>query len=115
MTTKPLTLQDLAVKHPYYCSETSYHGDRGIHATMTDFLDEFENTDIDYNLVVRWDVYEPDKEHPEYRALISILHQRKGYFVPHLVRRFEESEVDRFVSYLQKHHETIKKLRAPFA
>ena len=51
-------MMGMAVEHPYYCSESNYYSNKPSMTweTMTEFLDEFEGTDIDMNLVFRWDI-----------------------------------------------------------
>lgn len=119
------TLKELAVDHPYYASDTNYYSNdaawvipSGSHETMSDFLDEFENSDVDMNLVYRWDVKErcdEDTDEPlgHYYAEIFIIGQRKGLYLPQYVAQFDERDADRFVSYLKKHWLTIQALWLP--
>jgi hypothetical protein len=77
-------------EHPYYCTLDNYFasGDKA-HASYKswqDFMDEEEESDLDMNLVFRWDWKLPDDVVPEdanYRSStmeIFILGQRKGIF-----------------------------------
>lgn len=116
-------MQELAAaNHPYYCSESNYYSNEAAErfATMTDFLDAFEDADVDMNLCFRWDV----KEHMNaddtagtgrYWAEVFLMLQRKGIFKPCTIRSIEEHEVERFESYLRKHAETIAEMWAPIA
>ena len=44
-------------KHPYYACEGNYYknGLHECHATLDSFLAEFDDSDMDYNHVYRWD------------------------------------------------------------
>ena len=110
------TLQSLAqAGHPYYCSDSNYYSnDPGkVWHTMSDFLDEYESSDENMNLVFRWDVEEQDGG--RFSASVFIMHQRKGIFAPHWVRSITEAEVDRFVAYLQRHFDLLMKLWVPLS
>jgi hypothetical protein len=112
-----MKLKDLAIEHQYYCSDNNYYdSDAGkTWETMSEFLDEFEDADIDMNLVFRWDVHAPDEDNKNYKAEVFIMHQRKGIFSPHIIKSFEEKEVKRFVLFLKKHHKRLKEIWMPFA
>jgi predicted oxidoreductase len=112
-------VKKLAVDHPYYCSSENYYStkDSYIWETMTEFLDNMEDTDVDMNLCFRWDVMldEDDATQTNYVAEVFIMHQRKGLFVPHYIKSITNDEVDRFKSYLKKHWETLNKMWMPIA
>lgn len=107
--TKLESIHKLSKSHPYYCS-TSNYDDRswnGEWETMTDFLNEFKDADVDMNLVFRWDIL---RDGGNYYAEVFMIHQRKGAFSPHTIKSIEEHEVDEFIEFLNKHKETINKL-----
>lgn len=82
--------------------------------TMTDFLREFENADIDMNLVYRWDIRKrEDCKLEEYYAEVFIIKQRKGIYSPHHITNINEKEAIRFEKYLIKHWQTMQKLWKP--
>ena len=114
-----MKLKDLAVKHDYYSSESNYTDkDAGeMYETMTAYLDNYENADVDMNLCFRWDVHEHtddnDKGKGTYYAEVFMMHQRKGIYAPHHIRSITEDEVDRFVKYLELHSKTILNLWNP--
>lgn len=116
---KTTALKKLALYHPYYCSDNNFYSrEAGCrYKTANDFLDEWENTDEDLNLVFRWDVKEHDDscEGGGFYANVFIMQQRKGIFYPVYIESITEEEVDRFKAYLQKHFELIKKLWAPLS
>lgn len=114
------TLIELSqAKHPYYCSESNYYSNEPAqrYETMTNFLDEFDPADVDMNLCFRWDVRDitDDDDLPtgEYSAGVFLMLQRKGIFMPCSIKKIDESEVDRFVAYLKRHHDTIKEMWHP--
>jgi hypothetical protein len=111
-------LEELKAPHPYYCSDSNYYSnDAGKEwETMTDFLAEFDNADVDMNLVFRFDVQERDEGHPgRLMANVYMIHQRKGIFSPHRIKHINESEAERFSLYLSKHWIAIQELWTPFA
>lgn len=114
-----MEIKDLAVNHPYYCSDSNYYSNQASErfSTMSDFLDAYFESDVDMNLCFRWDVKqkEDDNENKidEYRAEIFIMLQRKGIFRPIMVESFNQSEVDRFLEYIKKHQETLAKIWEP--
>lgn len=110
-----MKLKDLAVNHPYYCSDNNYYSREPENEwdTMTEFLDEFEDADIDMNLVFRWDIHAPDEGEKEYHGEIFIMHQRKGIFAPHRIKLVTENEVDRLVAFLQKHFDRLNEIWSP--
>lgn len=116
------TLKQLAAaNHPYYCHDNNYYSNEAAmrFETATDFLDCFADADIDMNLCFRWDVYEREDELGNatgaYRAGVFIMLQRKGIFKPCSIRSIGEHEVERFVEYLQMHHETLHRMWNPIS
>lgn len=106
----------LATEHPYYCSDSNYYSNDPSKTweTMTDFLAEFEEADIDMNLVFRWDVKHHDEDNPgRYYAEVFIIHQRKGLFAPHHIKNINEEESARFAKYLKRHWEVLQKIWIP--
>ena len=110
-----MQLKDLAVDHPYYCHENNYHNNESQEDwdTMSAFLDEYEDQDLDMNLVFRWDVHR--KDDGTYSALICIMQQRRGRYYPQRIRSVVEADVPRLVAYLQKHHAQLQQLWAPLS
>jgi len=112
-------LSALLAEHPYYCSESNYYSNEPSQTweTMSEFLDQFENADIDMNLVFRWDVRPRDEENTagRYRAEVFIMHQRKGIFSPHQIKHINEEEAKRFRKYVEKHWETLRKIWEPIS
>jgi hypothetical protein len=107
------TLMSLSVNHDYYCSDNNFYSSKvsGKFESMTEFLDSFECMDVDLNLCFRWDVHKNDDG--TYSAEVFLILQRKGIFKPCFITSFKDHEVDRFVSYLQKHKSKIYSLWQP--
>lgn len=114
------TLERLAVDHPYYCSDSNYYSNDGaMHfGTMSDFLDEFEQSDIDMNLCFRWDIQLKtdcygDDAGPGYCAHVHLMLQRKGIFRPCNIDSVSEDEAIRFEAYARRHLERLQQVWAP--
>lgn len=115
-------LEELSVKHPYYCSESNYYSNDPAqdYDTMTDFLDDFEGVDIDLNLCFRWDISKKTDDETEqpadgYYAEVFLILQRKGIFKPCRISSITEEEAIRFKAYALRHLETLKKIWSPLA
>lgn len=116
-----MNIEELAIQHRYYASPCNYFSnDHGIYETMTDFINDFRNEDIDMNLIYRWDVFyrygdEDDESKPiiGYRAQVTIIHQRRGIYNPCTIKSFEQSEVDEFVKLVNRHKEILFSLWSP--
>ena len=113
-------LEEMAVDHPYYCSETNYYAnDAGlVYASMTSFLDEFKNADVDMNLVFRWDIkVGRDDDYEDvpgtYRAEVFMMQQRKGRFTPIQIESVTADEVEAFREYLLEHRARLDELWQP--
>ena len=114
-----MKLKDMAIDHSYYCSDNNYYSNEPAQSflTATDFLDGFEDADIDMNLVFRFDIHQDrggdDNFVDSYSAEVFIIMQRKGIFKPCYIKSITESELDRFVSYLQKHKNHLNEIWEP--
>ena len=115
-------LQKLASDHPYYCNEENHYSNEAGRSfgTMTEFLDEFDQMDVDLNLCFRWDVrrkedHEGDPIEGSYYAQVFLMLQRKGIFFPCEIGSITESEATRFKKYIAKHWETLQKMWEPLS
>lgn len=108
-----MNLEDLAVDHDYYCSESNYYSNNASerYETFPDFYKEFGNADVDMNLVFRWDLRQADDK--SYSMEIFIIQQRKGIFKPCLISRFEEKDIELFLKYITPHIEKLKRIWIP--
>ena len=114
-----MTIKDLLLDHDYYCSDGNYYSnDANLKRdTMTEFLDDMEESDVDMNLVFRWDIKAHTDENGEpdgsFYAEVFIIKQRKGIFMPCYIDKIEDHEVDRFIAYLKKHKEKLDSIWSP--
>lgn len=111
---KATTLKELiklSEAHPYYCSESNYYSNKPnrSYETMDEFLEDFEDSDLDYNHVFRWDVSE-DEDTGEVYAYVYLMLQRKGIFMPCHIENFEQESVERFVNYINRNEAVVRKL-----
>lgn len=71
--------------HPYYCSESNYYSNK-CHSdwdSWADFIAEFGASDMDMNLVFRWDWKvgeEGEEDEGEHTLHVFFMGQRKGLF-----------------------------------
>lgn len=115
-------IETLAIEHPYYCSERNYYSNDPdcVWDTATDFLNEYEDADVNMNLVFRWDIQQKtdNNDNPVegvYSAQIFMMHQRKGIFAPHYISVVRPAEIIRLRDYLGKHWKTIQAIWSPFS
>lgn len=108
-------LKELAVDHPYYCSDSNYYSNeaRTTWDTWGDFYSEFQDADLDMNLVFRWDVKE--NEDGTFYVMVFMMHQRKGRFVPHYIKSVDESDINDMVNYMSQHWGHLKKMWEPIS
>lgn len=114
-------LKDISVNHPYYCSDSNYYSNEPFqnYDTMTDFLEDFEDADIDMNLCFRWDIKQnlDDDENPTggYCAEVFLMLQRKGIFKPCIIDSVSEEEAERFKAYAKLHWQTLAAIWNPIS
>lgn len=109
-----MKFQDLLIEHDYYCADTNFY-DSDVDAewdSFQDFLDVYDNLNMDQNLVFRWDLHKNENE--TYYLEIFMVFQRKGFFVPHIINNITESDFDKIRQFLQPRFEKLFKLWLPF-
>jgi hypothetical protein len=108
-------LEELAIDHPYYCSDSNYYSNDpgGVWNSWGAFYNEYKDSDIDMNLIFRFDLKKSEEPNTYYLKAFMI-HQRKGIFAPHLINNITESDIPTITELLQKHYETILKMWEPF-
>jgi hypothetical protein len=98
-------------KHAYHCCTNNHE----YWDSWSAFLEEFDDADLDMNLVFRWDW---DPALPDWNGLehdtlrVFIVQQRKGRICEHLVRVTADDEPSIRV-FLVKHLQHLQKLWAP--
>lgn len=118
-----MELKNYAIEHPYYCSESNFYSNEAslTYQCARHFLNDWEDTDEDMNLVFRWDIKpgwdeaENETNPTTWRAEVFIIQQRKGIFKPVEIKSITEEELPRFVAYLQRHWDVMQKLWEPLA
>ena len=100
----------LSQRHNYYCSESSFYnlGFDTSYETWGDFISDMGNSDLDMNLVFRWDVKKCDEV--GYYMEIFIIHQRKGRFVPFFIKYIEDKDLHSILEFLKKRKSHLKNL-----
>lgn len=110
--------------HPYYCSESNYYSNEcyAHYECWADYLEDYdEATDVDMNLIFRWDIkphYDYDEESHEietgkFELYIFRIKQRKGIFECQEIIITSE-DIPAIEAYLKPYYETIKQLWRPF-
>jgi len=100
-----MTIQDLAVDHSYYSSDSNYYSNdcSAWYDSWANFYSEFHDADMDMNLVFRWDIKAHDDERPDlgHYMEIFIIGQRKGLYLYHHIRNVFDRDVDSILSFLR--------------
>lgn len=107
-------------EHRYYCNEGNYHTSEDVEVffeTWSDFLSEFGDSDMDYNLVFRWDWKRADPV--EYRKtdelLIFFMGQRKGSYYYARIDGIREEDEPSVREWLQPRFEHLLSLWSPLS
>lgn len=108
--------------HAYYCDR---NGEGETYDSLDDFLYEWEDADMDYNMLFRWDwneydssTYEEDEREEDHSTkdtlLVYWVQQRKGrlYYCEVKVSKDEEDQVREF---LKPRWEYMKAMWEPLA
>ena len=93
-------------RHSYYCSSSNFRTTEYplMFPCWDDFLSEFKDSDMDLNLVFRWDVWPKDDADGDddgtFTLEVFIIKQRKGEFMPCVVtvRRDDEPSIVDFLN-----------------
>lgn len=78
------------------------------HETWDEFISNMGHSDLDMNLVFRWDVNKCDEG--GYYMEIFIVHQRKGRFVPFFIKCVEDKDLHSILEFLKKRKSHLKNL-----
>lgn len=108
--------------HGYYCNDGNYYSNDCVFEfdCFSEFVDEMGTSDMDYNLLFRWDVklkYDEDGNdiQGEYQLFLYWMQQRKGRFVVNVVSDFKQEDVEGFLTFVKPRWEHLKSLWTPFA
>ena len=108
--------KDLLADHDYYCHTNNYYSNEAAVQwdTWSEFYEEYEDADIDYNLIFRWDIKEKDQPN-QYYMEVFIIHQRKGIFAPQTIEHVNENDFDSIKGLLSKHYDKLMNIWNPFS
>lgn len=101
------SLKQLSVKHSYYCNESNYYSNEAAmeYDGFPEFLQEWKNADLDYNLCFRWDINEKTdidgEPNGKYEMEIFMMQQRKGIFMPTKINRVFDEDVKDILEWLK--------------
>lgn len=111
----------LAADHPYYFDPSRYR-ETDAHAewhSWGHYFGEFGTADVGANLVLRWDIWTPermeDTEHPTLYIVMGM--GRHGYIVKHKIDLTDATKRDyqQMRRYLRDHWEFIVEMWAPIS
>ena len=114
-----MKLKDLAVDHPYYCSDSNYFSNEAskTYYTWPEFYGEMKGADPEYNLIFRWEIREHEDDDGvksgAYYMEIFYMQQRKGLYMPISIKRVFEEDVPQIIEFLQAKYTYLKKLWEP--
>jgi hypothetical protein len=109
------------VKHDYYCNEGNYYASKQPYREFknwADFMEEFGDSDMDMNLLFRWDwnpikyaeddetpVWSKDDNYRDGQLLLFWMGQRKGLYQWSVVEvcKADEPEIIKFLEPRLKH------------
>lgn len=111
-----MNLQELAIKHDYYTSDTNFYSNEATQRfnTWADFYEEYHDADVDMNLVFRWDVKKRDHSNRYYMQIIIII-QRKGIYMPIHIDYVDEQDVPQIELFMKPHFEKLIKNWQPLS
>ncbi len=112
-----MTLEKLAIDHDYYGSDSNYYNSSIAleYNFWHEFYNDYEDLDIDMNLIYRWDVHKPSEGRNGYSMELFVIQQRKGIYVPINILLIEEKDVSQIVSFLGKHFDKINSIWKPLS
>lgn len=99
--------------HSYYCELSNYYkaGVTGYFDTWEDFMHEWLDDgfliDDDYNHLFRFDI-KKDEEEGTFSLELFFMFQRKGAFVPILIRKIKKEDMPQISEFLEKRWQYMK-------
>lgn len=111
-----MKLKDLAVEHDYYCSDSNYYSNEASvsYPDWESFYKEFKDSDIDMNLIFRWDLKQKERfAEDSYEMQLFMIKQRKGIFSPIVIHFVYEKDVNEVVDFLSKHKNKLNSIWNP--
>lgn len=115
-----MTLQELSIDHPYYCSDSNYYNNECFfeYPNWKSFVAEMGDADMDMDLLFRWDVKKRsdlfNDDDQGFVVQLFFMQQRKGRFVIHQINSIKESEAIDLTVYLSTRLGKLLELWLPF-
>ena len=111
-----MTLEQLAIDHPYYCSDNNYYSNDCFfeHDEWAEFFTEMGDIDKDYNLLFRWDI-KPKEDVTGYYMQLFFMQQRQGRFVIHQISNIQENNIPQIMEYLTGYYELLQRIWEPIS
>lgn len=113
-------ISDLAVKHPYYCSDSNFTNNEAYeeYSRFKGFFEEYGTCPPDHYLVFRWDIKNQFDDNADdipdrYKMHIYMIHQSKGNFIPVEIKEVTDKDVDQILEFLQPHKDKLAELWKP--
>lgn len=109
-------IKDLAVEHSYYCSDNNYYdiNTNYHHDNWEEFMSEMGDSDMDYNLVFRWDIKLLEDTN-EYYMDLFYMQQRKGKFIVCTVDNVTDKDEESIRVFLSKYWNYMTELWKPIS
>lgn len=106
--------QALHVEHSYYMSAP----DGETHASVDEFIKNWEGYDIDLNHIIRWDFHKQTSDYPDeinslgplgstYCEVVFVM-PRKGYLYSNTIKNVKAHETPKLLAFLKKHWEYMQ-------
>lgn len=101
-------------KHDYYCQHENHYSNNTVtfFDSWKDFYECWGDSDMDYNLLFRWD-WNIDEETGENELYLYWMLQRKGAYICSIVKVKKEDE-PKIKKWLNKRYNHLNKLWEPF-
>jgi hypothetical protein len=111
-----ITLRQLAIDHDYYASGSNHYSQEASrhYKTWADFYADFEDADIDMNLVYRWDISEREAS-GRYDMQVTMIQQRKGIYMPIHIQCVDEKDVPQIIEFMKPHFEKLLSIWKPLS
>lgn len=117
--------------HSYYCNENNYYSveAREEYSTWREFLANYNDCDLDYNMLFRFDISYSRQYWEKYEDMeidssllvdgdlsleLFMMQQRRGKFIPIIVSEIRKCDIPEIEEYLEKNYVYLKELWSEF-
>lgn len=103
-------LYKLSEQHSYYCNDSNFYSNDCFYEfdNLKLFLDEWDDADLDYNMLFRWDLKISDDR--KYYLQLYFMQQRKGIFLINSINNVTDDDVPAILEYLKTRKDYLFKL-----